>query len=1118
MEAVARPKRGSGKLEGATNRIAHLVCVKPMNHDPRNLRPPLWYKDAVIYEVHVRAFADSNDDGIGDFGGLTSRLDYLSHLGVDTIWLLPFYPSPLRDDGYDIAEYFDVHPSYGTLDDFKIFLDAAHARNMRVVTELVVNHTSDQHSWFQRARRAEPGSPERDFYVWSDTPDRFSEVRIIFSDTETSNWAWDPVAGAYYWHRFFSHQPDLNYDNELVREAITDVFKFWLDLGVDGLRLDAVPYLFERDGTNGENLPETHQELKRLRAFVDENYENRMLLAEANQWPEDSVTYFGDNDECHMAFHFPLMPRLFLGLQLESRLPIIDILEQTPPIPPDAQWAIFLRNHDELTLEMVSEEERELMWRAYSPDRRARLNLGIRRRLAPLLENDRRRIELLFSLLLSLPGTPVIYYGDEIGMGDNVFLADRDGVRTPMQWSNDRNAGFSRANPQSLYLPVVVDPQFHYETVNVEAQQANPNSLLWFVRNMIRLRQRHPVFGRGTIEFLSPDNEQVIAYLRESATETMLIVANLTRHTQFVELDLSRFAGQNPTEMLGRTEAPRIASTPYPLSIGPYGFYWFSIEGLDKPLLSDVDEVVEITGNLEAAFDSDGGLSDVLGRFVASQTWYRGVPPRHSHTNVLDLIPLTPGEQDPGMWIALIGIAHHTGPADLYVVPLAISFEPELPVPDAAVIVGVGWDGAVGVLYDGFSDERFRQRILEIALAGDTILGGSGSLTCHAGLAAINHAPDVPGESTVHTNNRGETYIDYGDGLALKVFRRVEPGTNPDLELRRFLTERTAFGNVADTYGALEYQSGDTYTVGIMQQSFAGASTAWDVFQELINTWIKTIGEQAPPDGPVTVSSHFAQPALPVSGLDLPQPATDLAAQLGSMTAQLHLALGSFSEDPDLGPHPFTQHYQQSLYQSLRADVRREFRAIRRLAGQAPPELSDALKDLIGAETQCLARLNAVRKDRINGSRIRVHGDYRLDEIYLVEGEFVIEDFSGDHSRPMGERRLRGSGLSDVAQMLRSFDYVATASVIDGSPTEQAWSTWWCGQIGNTFLRSYLADIADSALIPDSPAGIDSLLDAFMVSKALREVHWELANRPGWVGIPVAGLRRLLEQDPPFSG
>ncbi len=1081
-----------------------------MTYDPRILRPPLWYKDAIIYELHVRAFSDSNDDGIGDFQGLTSRLDYLSHLGVDTIWLLPFYPSPLRDDGYDIAEYFDVHPSYGTLDDFKAFLEAAHARNMRVITELVINHTSDQHSWFQRARRAEPGSPERDFYVWSDTADRFSEVRIIFSDTETSNWTWDSVAGAYYWHRFFSHQPDLNYDNELVREAITDVFRFWLDLGVDGLRLDAVPYLFERDGSSGENLPETHQELKRIRAFVDENYENRMLLAEANQWPEDSAAYFGDNDECHMAFHFPLMPRLFLALQLESRLPITDILEQTPPIPPEAQWAIFLRNHDELTLEMVSEEERDLMWRAYSPDRRARLNLGIRRRLAPLLENDNRRIELLFSLLLSLPGTPVIYYGDEIGMGDNIFLADRDGVRTPMQWSNDRNAGFSRANSQSLYLPVVVDPQFHYETVNVEAQQANPNSMLWWVRNMIRLRQRHPVFGRGAIEFLSPENEHVFAYLRADEHETILVVANLTRHSQFVELDLSRFAGHHPIEMLGRTEFPEIGTNPYLLTVGPFGFYWFSIDGLGAPL-SDVADIVEISGPLEAAFSSDDALAEALGRYVAGQKWYLGTSARRSHTNVLELIPLSVGEQDPSMWLAFVNVAHQAGVGDLYVVPVAISFEPAAPITDSSVIVRVRRDGVDGVMYDGFSDERFRARLLETALAGETLLGASGSMTCSAGLEAVNRTPDRLVGSTVQTNDRGETYLDYGDGITVKIFRRVEPGTNPDLELRRFLTEHTAFENVAETYGALEYQSGDSYTVGIMQQSFAGATSAWDRFGSLSQAWLETVTGHVAPDVPGRASDYFDELKFPLPGQDILQSAVDLASQLGSTTARLHLAFGSFSEDPDLSPQPFTQHYQHSLYQSLRSGVRRDFRALRRLADSAPSDVSAALTELIASETDCLQRLDAVRRHRIMGSRIRLHGDYRLDEIYIVDDEFVIEDFSGDHSRPMTERRLRGSGLSDVAQMLRSFDYVASAPLLGRSPGEHAWAAIWTRQIGQTFLMSYLTDLADSALIPDSPTGTHNLLNAFMVSRALREVHWDLANRPDWVSIPLSGLRRLLQ-------
>ncbi len=1084
--------------------------------DLRVLRPPLWYKDAVIYEVHVRAFSDSNNDGIGDFQGLTSRLDYLNRLGIDTIWLLPFYPSPLRDDGYDIAEYYDVHPSYGTLDDFKEFLDAAHARNMRVITELVINHTSDQHPWFQRARRAEAGSPERDFYVWSDTPDRFNEVRVIFQDTETSNWAWDPVAGAYYWHRFFSHQPDLNFDNPLVREAVTDMLRFWLDLGVDGLRLDAIPYLFEREGTNGENLPETHDELKRLRSFMDENYENRMLLAEANQWPEDSVAYFGDSDECHMAFHFPLMPRLYLALQRENRLPIIDILEQTPSIPEDAQWAIFLRNHDELTLEMVSEEERDLMWRTYAPDRRARLNLGIRRRLAPLLENDRRRIELLYSLLLSLPGTPVIYYGDEIGMGDNIFLADRDGVRTPMQWSNDRNAGFSIANPQSLYLPVVVDPQFHYETVNVEAQQANPNSLLSWVRSMIRRRQRHPVFGRGGIEFLAPDNEQVLAYLREGEDETILVVGNLSRHSQFVELDLGRFAGAHPMEMLGRTEFPTIGGSPYPLSLGPYGYYWLSFDR-DKSDVSNERDVIEIDGPLETAFASNGPLTVPLGRFVAAQPWYQGRPPRRSQVSVIDLVPITPGEQMATMWIAIISIDGTVATGEWYVVPIAISFEDDLSLPGDSVLTHIRRDGADGVVYDALADPRFRTMLLDGIVAGETFLGRAGSLTCTPGFSTFEVEPDTPFESTVSTSSRGETYIDFGRGFAIKLFRRIEPGVNPDLELRRFLTERTAFDNVADTYGALEYQLGGTYTLGVLQESFTDDSTAWSVLTNSVRTWLETVADTEPPNEPGGVFEQVDTP--PDAALaygEVLAPALDLAARLGSTTARMHQALGSFSEDPDLSPEPFTQHYQQSLYQSLRAEFRRGLRDVRRLQGRVSGRVSTAVGEVVADERECLTQLGSIRTDPIKGSRIRLHGDFRLDEVHIVDDNFIIEDFSGDHSRPLSERRLRGSPLRDVAEMIRSFDYVALSAALDGTPNQRSWAAWWSRIVGSEFVRSYLDEMEDSPLLPDSAQAIDNLLNAFALSRALRELNWELATRPGWVRVPLAGLRRMLGRAPSF--
>src|SRR6184192_3031595 len=538
---------------------------------------PLWYKDAIIYELHVKTFCDSDGDGIGDFRGLIEKLDYLQELGISAIWLLPFYPSPLKDDGYDIASYFDVNPHYGTLDDFRAFLDAAHGRGLRVITELVINHTSDQNPWFQKSRRGAPGSSEREMYVWSDTPEKYKDARIIFKDFETSNWAWDPVAKAYYWHRFYSHQPDLNFDNPAVLEALEKVCDFWLALGVDGLRLDAIPYLYEREDTSCENLPETHDYLRKLRTHVDGKFPNRMLLAEANQWPEDAVAYFGKGDESHMNFHFPLMPRMIMALQMEDRLPIIDILEQTPSVPDGCQWAMFLRNHDELTLEMVTDEERDYMYRVYATDPHARINLGIRRRLAPLLANSRRKIELLNTLLFSMPGTPIIYYGDEIGMGDNFYLGDRNGCRTPMQWSLDRNAGFSRANPQQLYLPVTIDPEYHYEAVNVEAQERYPFSLLNWMKRVIAMRKNFKAFSRGSLEFLYPDNAKVLAFLRRWENETIVVVANLSRFAQSAELDLSRFAGCVPMEVFSRNLFRPIRKTRYVITLGPHAYYWFAL-------------------------------------------------------------------------------------------------------------------------------------------------------------------------------------------------------------------------------------------------------------------------------------------------------------------------------------------------------------------------------------------------------------------------------------------------------------------------------------------------------------------------------------------------------------
>ncbi|HSN97503.1 MAG TPA: maltose alpha-D-glucosyltransferase, partial [Candidatus Nanopelagicales bacterium] len=587
---------------------------------------PEWYKDAIIYEVHLRAFSDSNGDGIGDLRGLIERLDYLQDLGITAIWLLPFYPSPLRDGGYDISNYTEINPCYGDIADFRRLLVEAHRRGIRVITELVLNHTSNEHEWFQRARRAPPGSPHREFYVWSDSPKLYQDARIIFKDFETSNWAWDPVAKAYYWHRFYSHQPDLNFDNPAVHEAVMQAVDFWLEMGVDGLRLDAVPYLYEREGTICENLPETHDFLKKLRAHIDARFQDRMLLAEANQWPEDAAAYFGRGDECQMNFHFPLMPRMFMAVELEDSFPIMNIMQQTPVIPANCQWATFLRNHDELTLEMVTDEDRDYMYRVYAEEHRARINLGIRRRLAPLMKL-RRRIELMNALLFSLPGTPVLYYGDEIGMGDNIYLGDRDGVRTPMQWSGDRNAGFSRCNPQRLYLPVIVDPEYHYEAVNVEAQQANPASLLWWMKRLINLSKQYQVFGRGDIEFLQPDNGRILAFVRSFQDQQVLVVANLSRYAQFVELDLSRFAGRTPVELFGSTRFPDIGERAYFLTLGPYDFFWFALERPAQATLGD-GELTTLTaqGDWRSVLSGSGraALTRVLASYIPARRWFRG--------------------------------------------------------------------------------------------------------------------------------------------------------------------------------------------------------------------------------------------------------------------------------------------------------------------------------------------------------------------------------------------------------------------------------------------------------------------------------------------------------------
>ncbi|MEM3526034.1 MAG: maltose alpha-D-glucosyltransferase, partial [Candidatus Jordarchaeaceae archaeon] len=751
----------------------------------------LWYKDAIIYEVHVKSFFDSNGDGVGDFRGLIEKLDYLKSLGITAVWLLPFYPSPLKDDGYDVANYFEIHPNYGTLQDFKEFLREAHKRGIRVIVELVLNHTSDQHLWFQRARRAKPGSAWRDFYVWSDTPDKYKDAKIIFKDFEASNWTWDSVAKAYYWHRFYSHQPDLNYDNPRVHTAIFRVVDFWLEMGVDGLRLDAAPYLYEREGTTCENLPETFQFIEKLRAHIDSRFKNRILLAEANQWPEDVVAYFGEGNRCHMTFHFPLMTRFFMAVQLEDRLPIIDIIEQTPRIPESCQWALFLRNHDELTLEMVTDEERDYMFRVYASDPNARINLGIRRRLAPLLGNDRRKIELMNVLLFSFPGTPIIYYGDEIGMGDNYYLGDRNGVRTPMQWSSDRNAGFSKANPQKLYLPVIIDSEYHYEVVNVENQERNPHSLLWWIRRLITTRKRFKAFSRGSLEFLYPDNSKVLAFIRKYQNENILVVVNLSRFSQAVELNLSNYVGFVPEDVFSKNKFPVIREASYVITLGPYGFYWFLLQKEKTENVSLSQEWIIPKIRVEERWETileDGmkdKLKEIISNYLKNCYWFGGETLTMQEINICNVIPVS-GDST-SAYLLVLEVNYVEGNTEKYLLPLSFASKEkakkiieEFP---QGIVASLLIGGEEGVLYDGVYDEEFCRILLLMIVQEKRIKGEWGELVAYVGKMfrkMLNNKDVSLLASRVMEGKLGNTPIVYGDVFFLKLYRKLGEGKNPE--------------------------------------------------------------------------------------------------------------------------------------------------------------------------------------------------------------------------------------------------------------------------------------------------------------------------------------------------
>ena len=1101
---------------------------------------PLWYKDAIIYELHIRAFFDSDADGAGDLLGLTEKLDYLEDLGVTALWLLPFYPSPLKDDGYDISDYCNVQPVYGTIQDFKTFVDEAHRRGVRVITELVVNHTSDQHPWFQRARRAAPRSRWRDFYVWSDTPEKYKEARIIFKDYEYSNWTWDHVARAYYWHRFYSHQPDLNYDNPAVQRAVFRVMDFWLRLGVDGLRVDAVPYLYEREGTSCENLPETHAFLKELRQHIDRKFKTRVLLGEANQWPEDAAVYFGDGNEFHMAFHFPLMPRLFMAIRMESRFPIIDILQQTPTIPEACQWATFLRNHDELTLEMVTDEERDYMYRVYAQDPTARLNLGIRRRLAPLLNNDRRKIELMNGLLFSLPGTPVIYYGDEIGMGDNFYLGDRNGVRTPMQWSPERNAGFSRANPQRLYLPPIVDPEYHYEAINVETQRNNSDSLLWWMKRLIALRKRFKAFGQGSLEFLYPENRKVLAFLRRYQGETILMVANLSHLAQQVQLDLSQFAGWRLVELFGRVDFLPITEGQYYFTLSPYAFYWFSLEPqrIESPRprarpSEEVGEIPTIAQNEEQLFNKKNWyiLEALLLHYMRGRRWFQGKARDPWGSQIRDVVPMH--FMNSVAYLVFVGVEYTEGEPETYVLPLiaASAKESEQLVreyPHAVVAhLKPRGEDSDRLLYDALADKGFCHFLLQAIERRRRFKGRVGEVLALPTRAfrAARGSREVSLEPTPVKAEQSNTSVLYGDRLILKLFRRLEEGINPELEIGRFLTEKTDFLHVPLVAGALEYRRGRSrlMSLAILQSFVPNEGDAWQYTLDSLERYLRYVlahpTVQAPPVTWRHLLSLLKEP--PTLAKETIGPYMTAAELLGKRTAEMHVALASASDDPDFAPEPFSQIYQTSLYQSMRSLTIQTLQLVRERLKDLPEEIREDAQQVLDLEKTIIERFHSIREQKISAARIRCHGDYHLGQVLYTGKDFVIIDFEGEPARALSERRLKRSPLRDVAGMIRSFHYAAYSALLrqvplasrpeDDLPVLAHWAQYWYTWVSVAFLTSYLSEVQQARLLPQDPGQLRTLLDAYLLEKAVYEIGYELNNRPDWVQVPLQGILQLIE-------
>ncbi len=1075
-------------------------------------RDPHWFKDAIFYQLHVKAFMDSDNDGMGDFKGLTERLDHVQALGCDTVWLLPFYPSPLRDDGYDIADYRNVNPAYGSMEDFRAFVQAAHERGLRVITELVVNHTSDQHPWFQRARKAPPGSPERNYYVWSDDDTKYAGTRIIFTDTEKSNWAWDEEAGAYYWHRFFSHQPDLNYDNpEVVREVV-EAMRFWLDLGVDGMRLDAVPYLCEREGTNNENIPETHAILRQLRAALDESHPGCIFIAEANQWPEDVLPYFGEGDECHMAFHFPLMPRMYMAIAREDRHPITDIMRQTPEIPDGCQWGIFLRNHDELTLEMVTDRERDYLWSTYAADPRMRVNVGIRRRLAPLMDSDRRKLELLNSLLLSMPGTPIIYYGDELGMGDNIYLGDRNGVRTPMQWSEDRNGGFSRADPARLYLPPIMDPVYGYRAVNVEAQARSPSSLLNWMRRIISVRRSRKTFGRGSLRFLYPANRKVLAYLREYEGEAILCVANLSAAAQGVELDMAEFRGRVPVEMSGNSAFPPVGDLPYFLTLPGYGFFWFLLTeeaapGWHEPMpqtLTEFSTLVLRDGwtSLLAGGSRRVLEQEVLPAYFRHQRWFADKDSRIAGAEVLRHAELRVGED--AWMITLVAVTRGDGLTRHYCLPLAAVWgneaEDMLANNPAQVLSRLRLGARVGALYDATFDPAFARAAWMSMRQQVNLLGSNGQIACTATRALT--AQELAADMDVRrlSAEQSNTSIMIGRQAILKIIRRPEEGVSVEVEMGRFLTETAGYANTPPLLGSMMAvdDTGRPTTLAVMHGFVENQGDAW--------SW---------------ATDHLLRTLDPLSIMtpdeigQQPDPHGDFLGLVGVMglrTGEMHRALALSTGDHDFDPQPVEAEDVMAWERRLREGALAAIAAVRDSSLPGAMWLRDNGARLMGRISDLVPRAPRATKTR-------VHGDLHLGQVLVSKNDFYIIDFEGEPARALADRRARDLPVRDVAGMLRSFDYAAGSvlchleAVRAGSlETLEPHAYGWARRCQQAFLEQWMRGVHGSPVAADTVQQFDNILKMFVLEKACYEVTYEAANRPGWLPIPLRGLKTMLEE------